>query len=91
MEATQPRSAAQAEPEDVGNPNWPGEVLLDTSTAAKRARLARLESDWIDSYARDGFQELEPDNLDSYARSHGYHECNADTRAYGPDPGGHQS
>ena len=55
----------------VGDPGWPGEVLLDTSTAEKRARLATIEGRWIDGCASAGFQAVEPDNLDSYSRSHG--------------------
>ena len=56
---------------DVGDPNWPGEILLDTSTAAKRARLARIEGAWIAGCAKAGFQAVEPDNLDSNTRSKG--------------------
>lgn len=47
------------------------EVLLDTSTAAKRAALARIVGAWIDDCARRGFQAVEPDNLDSFERSGG--------------------
>lgn len=54
--------------EDAG---WPGEILLDTSTTAKRHGLARIIGRWIDGCARKGFDAIEPDNLDSYTRSRG--------------------
>ncbi|MEV7108401.1 endo alpha-1,4 polygalactosaminidase [Streptomyces atroolivaceus] len=47
------------------------EVLLDTSTAARRAQLAEIVGDWIDGCAESGFQAVEPDNLDSFERSKG--------------------
>ncbi|WP_292877336.1 endo alpha-1,4 polygalactosaminidase, partial [Microbacterium sp.] len=55
---------------EVIDEDW-GEPLLDTSTAAKRARLAAIVGAWIDGCARDGFDAVEPDNLDSWTRSHG--------------------
>jgi hypothetical protein len=48
-----------------------GEVLLDTSAARKRARLARIVGRWIEKCAADGYQAVEPDNLDSFSRSKG--------------------
>lgn len=51
------------------DPNWPGEILLDTSTEAKRAALAAIVNGWIDQCARDGYQAIEADNLDTYSRS----------------------
>ncbi|WNF25416.1 endo alpha-1,4 polygalactosaminidase [Streptomyces sp. C11-1] len=54
----------------VNDEAW-GEALLDTSTAAKRSRLAVIVGDWIDGCAKAGFQAVEPDNLDSYERSGG--------------------
>lgn len=53
----------------VGDPDWPGEILLDTSTAAKRAGIAAIEDGWIDGCSAAGFKAVEPDNLDSYTRS----------------------
>ena len=55
----------------VTDPNWPGEYLLDTSTADKRNRLAAIENAWIDGCATSGFRAVEPDNLDSWTRSKG--------------------
>ncbi|MDQ0956630.1 hypothetical protein QFZ66_000508 [Streptomyces sp. B4I13] len=52
----------------VEDEDW-GEVLLDTSTASKRTRLAKIVGGWIDGCADSGFQAVEPDNLDSYERS----------------------
>jgi len=50
--------------------DW-GEILLDYSTAAKRAALTAVVGSWIDQCARKGFKGLEPDNLDAYTRSKG--------------------
>ncbi|MCF3166694.1 MULTISPECIES: endo alpha-1,4 polygalactosaminidase [Streptomyces] len=56
--------------EPVEDDAW-GEALLDTSTATKRSRLAKIVGGWIDGCATSGFQAVEPDNLDSYERSDG--------------------
>ncbi|HVS69518.1 MAG TPA: endo alpha-1,4 polygalactosaminidase [Mycobacteriales bacterium] len=53
----------------VEDPNWPGEYLLDTSTAAKRHALLAVIGHWIDICATKGFDGTEPDNLDSNTRS----------------------
>ncbi|MFE7749613.1 endo alpha-1,4 polygalactosaminidase [Streptomyces sp. NPDC057428] len=58
------------EGEPVIDEGW-DEVLLDTSTAAGRTRLAEIVGEWIDGCAESGFQAVEPDNLDSYERSQG--------------------
>jgi hypothetical protein len=50
------------------DPDW-NEVLLDTSTAAKRDALAVIVGGWISGCATAGFQAVEPDNIDSYQRS----------------------
>jgi Glycoside-hydrolase family GH114 len=55
----------------VGDPGWPGEILLDTSTSAKRAALITVLGSWMDGCARKGFRAVEPDNLDSWTRSGG--------------------
>lgn len=55
----------------VQDPGWPDELLLDTSTAARRAAIARIESAWIDGCARSGYRAIEVDNLDSWTRSRG--------------------
>lgn len=55
----------------VEDADWPGEFLLDTSTAAKRTRLAAIVGGWIDGCRRSGFAAIEPDNLDSWTRSRG--------------------
>ena len=53
----------------VADRDWPGEYLLDTSTAAKRSTIAGVLATLIDRYASKGFQAVEFDNLDSYTRS----------------------
>lgn len=55
----------------VTDPGWPGEILLDTRTAGRRARIARIQGRWFRRCARRGFQAVEPDNLDSWTRSLG--------------------
>jgi hypothetical protein len=53
----------------VEDPDWPGEVLLDTSTPDQRERLAAIVGGWIDSCAAKGYRAVELDNLDSWTRS----------------------
>jgi len=50
--------------------DW-NEMLLDTSTAAKRTALAAVIGGWITKCKTDGFNAVEIDNLDSYSRSTG--------------------
>jgi hypothetical protein len=50
--------------------DW-NEILLDYSTATKRAGLTTIVGGWIDGCASKGFKGVEPDNLDSYTRSNG--------------------
>lgn len=45
------------------------EMLLDTSTPEKRARLGVIVGGWIAGCAADGFDAVEIDNLDSFSRS----------------------
>lgn len=47
------------------------EILLDTSTPAKRTAIAAIVGRWVDGCRRDGYQAVEPDNLDSWTRSKG--------------------
>ncbi|WP_194422485.1 endo alpha-1,4 polygalactosaminidase [Microbacterium abyssi] len=55
----------------VFDPDWPDEVLVDTSTDEKRERIAAMVTPWITGCAADGFDAVEFDNLDSYTRSGG--------------------
>ncbi len=55
----------------VQDPDWTGELLLDTTTADKRSRLVAIVGRWIDGCARAGFLAVEADNLDSWTRSDG--------------------
>jgi hypothetical protein len=55
----------------VADEDWPDELLLDTSTAAKREAIAGIVGRWIDGCAAAGFDAVEPDNLDSWTRSRG--------------------
>ena len=54
----------------VVDPDW-NEMLIDTSTAAKRDALLKVIGPWIDGCAAKGFDAVEIDNLDSYSRSKG--------------------
>lgn len=56
---------------EVTDPGWPGEMLLDTRSRARRVALAGIVGAWIDGCARSGFDAVEPDNLDSWTRSRG--------------------
>lgn len=51
--------------------NWPDELIMDTSTEAKRERLAEVVGQAIELCAQKGFQAVEIDNLDSFSRSGG--------------------
>lgn len=53
----------------LADPDWPGEYILNTSTAARRTSIARIVGGWIDGCARKGFDAVEPDNLDSWTRT----------------------
>lgn len=53
------------------DPEWPDEVLLDTSTAERRDRIVAIVAPWIRGCADDGFDAVEFDNLDSFTRSDG--------------------
>jgi hypothetical protein len=55
----------------IEDPGWPGEIILNTSTAADRAALVKIEDRWLRGCKTKGFQAVEPDNLDSNTRSHG--------------------
>ncbi|MFJ8979349.1 endo alpha-1,4 polygalactosaminidase [Streptomyces sp. NPDC102282] len=56
--------------EPIIDEGW-DEVLLDTSTPAKRTQLVGIVGEWIDGCEESGFQAVEPDNLDSFERSKG--------------------
>lgn len=53
------------------DPNWPDELILDTSTAANRERLAEIVGQTVRGCARKGFDAVEIDNLDTFTRSAG--------------------
>ncbi|KAH7100798.1 glycoside hydrolase family 114 protein [Auriculariales sp. MPI-PUGE-AT-0066] len=52
------------------DPEWPGEYMFNTTTAANRQALATIVEDWIKGCADKGFNAIEPDNLDTFTRSH---------------------
>ncbi len=54
-----------------GDPGWPDEYLLDTSSASNRERIAALLGTVVASCLTAGFDAIEIDNLDSYSRSDG--------------------
>ncbi|WP_298802121.1 endo alpha-1,4 polygalactosaminidase [uncultured Pseudokineococcus sp.] len=55
----------------VEDEDWPGEVLLDTSTSARRTAAARVVGRWVDGCAAAGYRAVELDNLDAFTRSGG--------------------
>lgn len=67
--AEDPELVLYADGEPLVDENWPDELILDTSTAANRTRLADIVGAAIDDCT--GFDAVELDNLDSYLRSAG--------------------
>jgi len=57
--------------EFIADPNWPDEYLFDTSTQAKRAKIAAFIEPTIRACSARGYAAVEIDNLDSFTRSHG--------------------
>lgn len=57
--------------EPLIDPEWPDEVLIDTSTAEQRDRIVEIVAPWIRGCAEAGFDAVEFDNLDSFTRSDG--------------------
>jgi hypothetical protein len=57
--------------EPLADPGWPDELILDTSTEAKRTALAGIVRPWIDGCREAGYAAVEIDNLDSFSRSDG--------------------
>ncbi|MCW2696265.1 MAG: uncharacterized protein JWR62_1350 [Modestobacter sp.] len=55
----------------VEDPEWPGEFLLDVSTADRRRAVLDVIGPQLDGCAAAGFDAVEPDNLDSWTRSGG--------------------
>ena len=53
------------------DPDWPDEVLYDTSTPRLREQVAELVGRDLDLCAEKGFHGVDLDNLDSYTRSRG--------------------
>ncbi len=60
-----------ADGQPVIDANWPDEMLFDTSSAAKRERIAAIIGATITGCATSGFDAVEFDNLDSWSRSRG--------------------
>jgi hypothetical protein len=55
----------------VTDPDWPDEVILDTSTPETRAEIVRVVGPWIEGCAAAGFDAVEFDNLDTFTRTDG--------------------
>lgn len=55
----------------VHDPGWPDELLLDTSTAVRRASLASVFGVFLSRCSGKGYRAVELDNLDSWSRSGG--------------------
>lgn len=50
------------------DPAWPGEFVIDLSTAASRGTALQRSQEMLDTCASKGFDAVEFDNLDSYTR-----------------------
>ncbi|TNM67084.1 endo alpha-1,4 polygalactosaminidase [Streptomyces sp. NP160] len=70
--AAHPDLVVQTDDGPLADPGWPDELLLDTSTAAKRSALLDVVGPWIRGCAASGFDAVEVDNLDSWTRSQGH-------------------
>jgi hypothetical protein len=66
--------------------NWPDELIVDTSTADQRTRLAGVVGQTIRTCATAGFNAVEIDNLDSYRRARGVLTVE-DNLAFAAEPG----
>jgi hypothetical protein len=53
------------------DPGWPGELLIDISTSAKRTVAVSHVTSMIEACAQKGFEAVEFDNLDSWTRFRG--------------------
>ena len=60
-----------ADGDPVIDENWPDELILDTSSADNRERIAGFMAEAFAACADEGFDAVEIDNLDSYTRSDG--------------------
>lgn len=57
--------------EPIIDPDWPDEVIVDTSTDAGRVAVIATVTPWIRRCAADGFDAVEFDNLDTFTRTDG--------------------
>jgi hypothetical protein len=55
----------------VHDPGWPGEMLLDTSSPARRSAILAVLAGQFAHCRHVGYRAVEPDNLDSWSRSGG--------------------
>lgn len=55
----------------VVDPDWPDEIILDTSTNSSRDAIAQVVGPWIEGCAASGFDAVELDNLDTFTRTDG--------------------
>ncbi len=60
--------------EELEDPGWPGELLVDISTPDSRAAAAAHVAEMVDTCADKGFDAVELDNLDSWTRFDGRQE-----------------
>lgn len=61
----------QRDGEPVIDPDWPDEVILDTSTEESRAAIVTVVGPWIEGCAAAGYAAVEFDNLDTFTRTDG--------------------
>ncbi|KAF9255510.1 glycoside hydrolase family 114 protein [Marasmius fiardii PR-910] len=51
------------------DPEWPDEIMLDTSTDENRQQIAMIINGWVSDCKQKGFNAIEADNLDTFSRS----------------------
>lgn len=57
--------------EPVIDPEWPDEVIVDTSSTASRSLILDVVAPWIRACAAAGYDAIEFDNLDTFTRTDG--------------------
>jgi hypothetical protein len=55
----------------VIDPNWPDEILFDTTSSERRDAILEILQPTLERCAKSGFDAVEIDNLDSFTRSGG--------------------
>ena len=66
-----PDLVLKADGQPVLDPNWPDEILFDTTSPERRDAILKILQPTLERCAKSGFDAVEIDNLDSFTRSGG--------------------